>query len=210
MTETTQPIRGIKFDQGKLRWDLVPFDMLTYTGRVPLTVTSANAVYEDGAYADLFFRNMMLYQNGYKAPEVGLRALAELTHVTILRLTAEMGLPVYCDVGSTPLDAPWWESYNLDAIEEVIKVLTFGVKKYSAWNWVYIPDRKARYFAAAFRHQRARMKGEQFDPETEVRHTAHISCCLWFTLASELQISDPRFDKWLFEIMAEQESVNVG
>lgn len=62
----------------------------------------------------------------------------------------------------------------------VVDVLTFGAKKYSPDNWRKVPDWKARYTAALFRHVVAWLQGERLDPETKLHHLYHAGCCLAF------------------------------
>jgi hypothetical protein len=69
---------------------------------------------------------------------------------------------------------PWEE------LEEEVKVLTFGVRKYAANNWKLVEDGERRYRAAAFRHLVAVGKGELRDPETGFSHYAHAICSLRF------------------------------
>jgi hypothetical protein len=71
---------------------------------------------------------------------------------------------------------PW------DALEEVVKVLAYGLKKYERDNWKHVPDAMQRYEAAGFRHRVARLQGEANDPETGISHLAHEVCCLLFQL----------------------------
>jgi hypothetical protein len=71
---------------------------------------------------------------------------------------------------------PW------EALEEVVKVLAYGLHKYERDNWKYVPDAMQRYEAAGFRHRVARLQGEANDPETGVSHLAHEVCCLLFQL----------------------------
>ena len=66
------------------------------------------------------------------------------------------------------------------ALEETVKVLTFGAQKYERGNWQRVPDAKRRYFDAMERHIWAWKKGEQMDPETGINHLAHAMCCLMF------------------------------
>ena len=66
------------------------------------------------------------------------------------------------------------------ALEETVKVLTFGAQKYERGNWQRVPDAKRRYFDAMERHIWAWKKGEKLDPETGINHLAHAMCCLMF------------------------------
>lgn len=68
------------------------------------------------------------------------------------------------------------------ALDDVVKVLTFGAAKYAPDNWRKVDDAESRYFAAAQRHLWAWQRGEQNDPETGVNHLAHAACCLLFLL----------------------------
>lgn len=74
---------------------------------------------------------------------------------------------------------PW------DGLEEIVKVLEFGAKKYARDNWQHVEGGHHRYQAAAFRHLIAYNKGEMVDPETGLSHLAHAGCCLLFLLALE-------------------------
>lgn len=72
------------------------------------------------------------------------------------------------------------------ALEEMVKVLTFGAQKYEPDNWKRVPDGKRRYFDAAMRHLWAYKRGEEFDPETGIHHLAHALCCINFILDLDL------------------------
>jgi len=74
---------------------------------------------------------------------------------------------------------PW------DAVEEVVRVLDYGAKKYARDNWRYVDDAQTRYLAAAFRHLAAHARGERCDPETSISHLAHVGCCVLFLLSLE-------------------------
>jgi hypothetical protein len=71
------------------------------------------------------------------------------------------------------------------ALARVVDVLTFGAKKYGDDNWRTVPNARARYLAAAFRHFVAYAKGETLDPESGLPHLAHAMCCLLFILDLE-------------------------
>jgi len=66
------------------------------------------------------------------------------------------------------------------ALEEMVRVLTFGAQKYERDNWKKVPDSKRRYFDAMQRHLWAWKRGEQLDPESGIHHLAHAACCLFF------------------------------
>lgn len=74
---------------------------------------------------------------------------------------------------------PW------DGLEEVVKVLEFGARKYARDNWQHVEGGNVRYLAAAFRHMVAYNQGEKVDPETGLSHLAHAGCCLLFLLSLE-------------------------
>lgn len=72
------------------------------------------------------------------------------------------------------------------ALEEITKVLDFGAKKYAPNNWRRV-DRRSRYYSAALRHLFAYWRGEDFDPESGLRHLAHAGCCVMFLLSCEVE-----------------------
>ncbi len=76
----------------------------------------------------------------------------------------------------------------LEAIDEVVKVLTFGAGKYGAENWRKIEHGKARYFAAALRHldhAAQRVARERDLQESNLSPLlAHAVCCVLFMLES--------------------------
>lgn len=67
------------------------------------------------------------------------------------------------------------------AIEEICKVLTYGVQKYGDDNWRY-GMRWRRLIGSTFRHLYAFMRGEDNDPETGLSHVAHAGCGIMFLL----------------------------
>ena len=75
---------------------------------------------------------------------------------------------------------PWSE------VEDVVKILEFGAKKYARDNWQQI-EPKERYIKAAFRHLIAYVKGEKNDSETGMSHLAHAVCCLLFKMWGDKQ-----------------------
>jgi Domain of unknown function (DUF5664) len=75
------------------------------------------------------------------------------------------------------------------ALEETVKVLTFGAQKYERDNWKRVPESKRRYFDALQRHVWAWKQGEQIDPESGLHHLAHAMCCLMFLYEHDIMYS---------------------
>jgi hypothetical protein len=77
-------------------------------------------------------------------------------------------------------DKPDYSLLPANALNDLVKVLTYGAQKYDRENWRKVPDMNNRYFAAAMRHMWAMRRGELFDPETGIHHAAHAMCSIAF------------------------------
>lgn len=73
-----------------------------------------------------------------------------------------------------------------DATAELVKVLTYGAKKYAARNWERGQTWSIPY-ASCMRHLQAWHSGEDTDPESGLLHLAHAVCNLFFLLAFQLR-----------------------
>jgi len=73
------------------------------------------------------------------------------------------------------------------ALEEVVKVLTFGSQKYEDFNWMKVPNANDRYFSAAQRHMWQWKDGETHDSESKLHHLASSITNLMFILELELR-----------------------
>jgi len=69
-----------------------------------------------------------------------------------------------------------------NALDDVVKVLTYGAQKYDRNNWKFLENLDNHYFAAAQRHLWALQRGETTDEETGIHHAAHAICCMMFLL----------------------------
>ena len=67
------------------------------------------------------------------------------------------------------------------AIEQLALVLTFGKRKYAAWNWAGGIS-YSRLLAALLRHTFAFLRGQDRDDESGLPHIAHAMCCCMFLL----------------------------
>jgi hypothetical protein len=88
---------------------------------------------------------------------------------------------------------PVWALLPLDAVEECVKVMTFGAQKYRPGNWKKVEPH--RYFSAMLRHLTAIQAGEKIDPDSQLMHISHVLCnavfLTWFHLHGELKIDVP-------------------
>lgn len=76
-----------------------------------------------------------------------------------------------------------WSLMPFEAIEEINKVLEFGVKKYAAWNFIQDGGMNhSRVINSMLRHIFAYMQGEDKDPESGLSHIAHVGCNVVFLL----------------------------
>ncbi len=108
------------------------------------------------------------------------------------RITVYDGDPVKESIGRKyDSDKPRYGLLKPDSLEEMVKVLTYGAKKYSVDNWKNVPDLENRYFDAAQRHIWAFRRGEMRDPESGLHHLAHAMCSLMFILETTLNDEPP-------------------
>ena len=74
-----------------------------------------------------------------------------------------------------------WTLVPFEALEDMVKVLEFGAKKYDRWNWTTGGGFKwTRVAASGMRHLFAWLRGEDTDPESGLSHIAHAQCNLLF------------------------------
>lgn len=85
----------------------------------------------------------------------------------------------YSDTGPVKNDRKdnklMWELLPLDVIEEVVRVYTFGARKYSPNKWQNLEDGYNRYKAALLRHLTLIDQGQHFDPESGLLHAAQVA-----------------------------------
>ena len=99
------------------------------------------------------------------------------------------------DVGSSALrynsGKLQWSLVDFDALEDMVRVLEFGAKKYDADNWK--KGLQTNEIAESMmRHLFAYLRGEDIDPESGLPHTGHIMCNAMFL--SYMQKFAPKFD----------------
>ena len=77
-----------------------------------------------------------------------------------------------------------WDLLDLGLVEEVVKILTFGAKKYTRDGWLEVPNGEERYRSAGLRHWLYESSGEVIDTDSQLYHKAHKA---WNALA-ELEL----------------------
>ena len=81
---------------------------------------------------------------------------------------------------------PRWDLLPVDALLEIVKVLTFGARKYADWNWVHVSP-PSRYYRAAISHINSFWLGEDNDKETGISHLSHAACCILFLISMRIR-----------------------
>ncbi|MEO9257050.1 MAG: dATP/dGTP diphosphohydrolase domain-containing protein, partial [Crocinitomicaceae bacterium] len=89
-----------------------------------------------------------------------------------------------------------WSLVDFDALEDMVKVLDFGSKKYADNNWKK-GLKTTEIFESIMRHLSAYMRGEEFDLESGLPHTGHILCNAMFLSYMEKYKKD--FDTRFFD-----------
>lgn len=101
-----------------------------------------------------------------------------------------------------------WELLPLSDLEDVVKVYTFGAKKYAPNSWRNLPDGMERYKAALLRHLVAFDNGEEFDEESQLPALAHMAwnaiamLAIWHDkkkVMKEKKLRDNEFDNYNFD-----------
>lgn len=77
---------------------------------------------------------------------------------------------------------PRWSLLPLKAVEEIVKVLTFGATKYEENSWQNLEDFNDRYFSALIRHLTKWQSGENYDDESGLHHLSHAACNIIFLI----------------------------
>lgn len=77
-------------------------------------------------------------------------------------------------------DKPEYSLIPPYALNEVVKVLTYGAGKYARGNWKHVTRPESRFYSAAQRHLWATSRGEMLDPDTGLHHISHAVCSLMF------------------------------
>ena len=72
-----------------------------------------------------------------------------------------------------------WSMVDFKSLEDMVRVLEFGAKKYSRDNWKK-GLKTTEVVDSMLRHIYAYLEGEDLDPESGINHTGHIMCNAMF------------------------------
>jgi len=67
-----------------------------------------------------------------------------------------------------------WTLLDFKSLEPLVKVMTYGEKKYNRFNWQKPCDDPRQHLQSAMRHLVALINSEEFDDESTERHTGHV------------------------------------
>ena len=84
-------------------------------------------------------------------------------------------------------DKPLWSLLPMKPVEEVVKVFTYGAKKYAPNNWKHEKDPWNKDMSAALRHIAEYQDGNKYDDETRLNHLAHAVADLLIVLHADLK-----------------------
>ena len=113
-----------------------------------------------------------------------------------MSLDSELSLPsklLACELDEMSRDSSYfvkkmdegkleWSLLPWEEIEELVRVLEFGAKKYSPNSWQGVPDGERRYTNAMLRHVVDFVRGIEYDQETQLPHLAHACVNALFLL----------------------------
>jgi hypothetical protein len=69
-----------------------------------------------------------------------------------------------------------WSLMPFNELEEVAEVFMFGADKYTDFGWKTVPNARERYWNACMRHLLSGGVQNAKDPESNLRHLAHLIC----------------------------------
>lgn len=79
-----------------------------------------------------------------------------------------------------------WDLLPLPALQEIVRVFTYGANEYDEWNW-YRGMKYSISYASGTRHRTEWWKGENIDKESGIHHLAHSAVNDLFNLTFELE-----------------------
>jgi hypothetical protein len=149
---------GVKYDQGKRDWTLLPWDGLEWVVKVlEYGAAKYTKTVDDPGAAINLFRGLHC-SCGHSSHPLPSWADWKTVQEVLDRHDPACEMRQRCEV-----------------LEEKLVVSGRG-------NWRHVPNSTYRYLKAMIRHIVAFCSGEINDPESGLPHLAHAGCCLLFLL----------------------------
>jgi len=179
---------GLKFDAGKPNWSLIPMEQLMKIIEVPQKIISTNNenffyIHNDTSLYNLVLKHFTCWLTGDINE-------AESNNIKIARLPLA-AFAMFFMLRGNPYNAVEiladksryrWDLFNIDDIQKVAEVYTYGAKLYTAYNWQKVE--KERYVSAFFRHFKTARSKSRFDDESGLLHMYHaiwnVIALMWF------------------------------
>ena len=98
-------------------------------------------------------------------------------------------------------DKLMWDLLPYDCLEDIVKILTFGAKKYGRENWKDLESPQERYFAALMRHLISWKNGNKVDGESGENHLSHVIVNALFLLWFDKQNTTENKDKITYDLV---------
>jgi hypothetical protein len=173
-------VYGLKFDIGKSRWDLFPFEVFDTL----MSVDVKNCYIFTLPDKESHIREIINWiksirtsksNNLIRLIHLALNIICILQKEYISKTIDEMARDLGCII--------------MKEIKFVVDIYTYGAKKYQDWNWIKVDPE--RYFAAFMRHFMTIFTDEKYDSESGFLHLHHalwnVFALIWFELKKEGQ-----------------------
>jgi hypothetical protein len=166
---------GLKFDGGKARWELVPFEELREIISVPQYYITTNNVYcllnynENNLFNKII--DLIFFCNKNNTHDF----LRFVGFGIFLLLRGKQNTKEELDSSNSIFR---WDLFDINEIQKIVGVYSYGAKLYGDYNWQMVS--RERYFAALLRHFKTVRTKERFDSESGFLHLHHA---IWNVLA---------------------------
>lgn len=165
---------GLKYDQGKARWELVPFFQIT---RI-VDVFNFFITHKDDSYKmiittfdrDKIVNEIMKRISDWRIGMLYDHEFHNLAIAAFLMLYLVRGKEYNIDEIKR-FTGTRWDLINLKDLEGVIEVYSYGAKLYEDNNWMRVNPE--RYFGALLRHVKAIQSKDIFDTQSGMLHIYH-------------------------------------
>ena len=178
-------MEGMKFDNGKASWDLVPSEILTSMAVAIKPFIEMYMLRDDKIIFDRDYLYNVARSNIMRWRIMGSKCYLGNAHPLMNAMIAICMLAkqrAYTTEDLKPVFSQRWDLIDPEWTRNIAEVYGYGAQKYSPNNWQLVsPD---RYYSALNRHLDWYWSGEAYDSESGFLHLYHASwnciALLWF------------------------------